>query len=196
VVRDWHDLRVPPDAPPGQYEILLEVLKTGEIIGEVSLGHLEIQGRPRQFVAPEIQHPLEARVGEGVLFLGYDLRSDEVWPGDSLQLTLYWQALEEMQISYTVFTHLLDAEEHVWGQMDSIPLSGAAPTTGWMPGEVFADPYDIVVAPDAPPGVYVFEIGMYDATTGQRLPVLGAPGQPEDDRILLQRIQVLATEAD
>jgi uncharacterized membrane protein len=191
VVRDWHDLRVPPDAPPGQYEILLEVVKTGEIIGEASLGHLEIQGRPHQFAPPEIQHPLEARVGEGVLFLGYDLRSDEVRPGDALQLTLYWQARDEMEISYTVFTHLLDAEERVWGQMDNIPLRGEAPTTSWIPGEVLADTYDIVVAPDTPPGDYLFEIGMYDATTGRRLPVSADGLVVEGDRHLLGEVKIL-----
>jgi len=191
VVRDWHDIHVPPDAPPGQYEILLEVLTTGKTIGEVSLGHLEIQGRPRQFAAPEIQQPLEARVGEGVLFLGYDIGSDEVRPGDALQLTLYWQARDEMQLSYTVFTHLLDAEEHVWGQTDSIPLRGEAPTTSWVSGEVIADRYDIIVAPDAPPGDYVFEIGMYDATTGRRLPVSADGLRAEGDRLLLGEVKIL-----
>ena len=191
VVRDWHDIHVPPDAPPGQYEILLEVLKTGETIGEASLGYLEIQGRPRLFAAPEIQQPLEARVGDGILLLGYDVSSDEVRRGDALQLTLYWQARDEMPISYTVFTHLLDAEAHVWGQSDSIPLRGEAPTTSWVPGEIIADPYDIVVDPDAPPGDYVFEIGMYDATSGQRLTVSADGLRAEGDRLLLGEVKIL-----
>jgi uncharacterized membrane protein len=191
VVRDWHDLRVPPDAPPGRYEVLMEVLKAGATVGEASLGHLEIQGRPRLFAAPEIQHPLEARVGEGALLLGYDVSNDELRPGDSLRLTLYWQALDEMPISYTVFTHLLDAEAHVWGQSDSIPLRGEAPTTSWVPGEIIADPYDVVVDPDAPPGDYVFEIGMYDATSGQRLTVSADGLRAEGDRLLLGEVKIL-----
>jgi 4-amino-4-deoxy-L-arabinose transferase-like glycosyltransferase len=182
---DWHDLRLPPQTPQGLHRLDLRVIQRGETVGQASLGHLEIQGRPRLFVAPEIQHPMQARVGEGVLFLGYDVSSEEVRPGDSLQLTLYWQALEEMQVSYTVFTHVLDAEDHVWGQMDSIPLRGGAPTTGWVSGEVFADPYDIIVDPDAPPGDYVFEIGMYDARSGVRVSVYDLQGEPQGDRILL-----------
>jgi len=194
VLRDWHDLHLPPDTPAGHYVLLVQVLEGGETIGQARLGHVEVRGRPHQFDVPEIQHPLEATLGDGVLFLGYDLSSEDVKPGDTLHLTLYWQALDEMPISYTVFTHLLDAEEHIWGQMDSVPLRGEAPTTGWVSGEVVTDRYDIVVAPDAPPGEYVIEIGMYDATAGQRLPVLDAPGQPKDDRILLQSIQVLSGE--
>jgi 4-amino-4-deoxy-L-arabinose transferase-like glycosyltransferase len=190
ILRDWHDLRVPPDTPPGQYEFRLEVIERDETIAEVNLGHLEIEGRSRRFEIPKMQHALEARIGAGVLFLGYDLEGDELRPGETLKLTLYWQALEEMQASYTVFTHLVDAEGRVWGQMDSMPLRGEAPTTGWVSGEVIADPYDIVVAPDAPAGEYVLEIGMYDATTGGRLPVSTDGQALGEDRLLFASIQV------
>jgi len=194
VVRDWHDLRVPPDTPPGLYEILLEVLETGENIGEVGLGRLEIQGRPHRFDVPEIQHSVEARVGQGALLLGYDLEGAELGPGDAIKLTLYWQALEELQVSYTVFTHLLDADAQMWGQVDSAPLSGEAPTTGWVRDEIISDEYEIAVDPEAPPGEYVIEIGMYDASTGQRLPVSSARGELLGDRIVLAGIRVLAAE--
>ncbi|HEM62629.1 MAG TPA: hypothetical protein ENO24_10090, partial [Chloroflexi bacterium] len=101
VLRDWHDLRLPPDTPPGTHEVLLRVLEGGETLGQVSLGSIELSGRPRRFDIPEIQHPVDARLGDAVLFLGYDLSSEEAKPGDTLHLTLYWQALEEMQVSYT-----------------------------------------------------------------------------------------------
>jgi hypothetical protein len=126
-----------------------------------------------------------------VLFLGYDLSSEDVKPGDTLHLTLYWQALSEMQVSYTVFTHLLDPGQRVWGQLDSIPLMGGAPTTGWVAGEVIADPYEIIVDPTAPVGDYVIEIGMYDGGTGRRLPVYGAEGEVlKEDRILLENVHI------
>jgi len=49
-----------------------------------------------------------------------------------------------------------------------------------------ADEYAIPVAPDAPPGTYVIEVGMYDAATGARLPVRNVEGQPvPGDRVLL-----------
>ena len=111
-----------------------------------------------------------------------------------MQLTLYWQALQEMEISYTVFTHLLDAENQIWGQMDSIPGGGEAPTTSWIEGEVITDEYEIVVDPEAPGGEYLIELGMYDATTGERIPVRDASAEPHGDRILLQAMPVLMAE--
>ena len=133
---------------------------------------------------------MEASLGEAVRFLGYDLSTNEVRAGGTLQLTLYWQALEEMQISYTAFTHLLDAEKQIWGQVDSIPDRGEAPTTSWVEGETIIDEYEIVVDPEAPRGEYVIEIGMYDADTGQRLRVLSGDQGLEADRLVLGVVQV------
>jgi uncharacterized membrane protein len=191
VVRDWHDIPVPLDAPPGKHELLLEVRRGDEVIGETSLGHVTVSGRIRQFALPEIEHPTAARIGEGALLLGYDLSSQGIRPGDTLRFTLYWQALEEMPVSYTVFTHLLDKEGQIWGQMDSVPLRGEAPTTSWVTGEIISDQYDIVVDPEAPPGNYVIEIGVYDPSTGQRLPVFANGHSEEGDRLLLEEVKIL-----
>jgi hypothetical protein len=190
VLRDWHDLVLPPDAPQGRHDLLLQVLEDGQVIGERQLGHLDVQGRSRDFAAPAPEYPMEAIVGDGVLFMGYDLLVDRVTPEQPLEFTLYWQALDEMAVSYTVFTHLLDADERVWGQADSIPLNGEAPTTSWLRGEVLTDRYEIVVDPEAPPGAYVIEIGMYDAATGERLPVFVNDQRLEGDRLLLEEIRI------
>jgi len=196
VLKDWHDVPLPTDMPQGEYEAFVRILEGEHLLGEAALGQFQVHGRPRVFSIPDIQDPMEATLGEGVLFLGYDLSSNELKPGETVQLTLYWQAIEEMETSYTVFTHFLDTEDRIWGQMDSIPQRGEAPTTSWVTGEVITDPYEIIVDPEAPPGTYVVEIGMYDTQTGRRLPVLDAEGQPRDDRILLPSIRVLAAGGD
>ena len=65
-------------------------------------------------------------------------------------------------------------------------MNATRPTTGWAAGEVIVDPYEIPVHPDAPPGRYVIEIGMYDPVTGERLPAFDGDGNPlEQNRILL-----------
>jgi hypothetical protein len=89
--------------------------------------------------------------------------------------------------SYTVFTHLLDTQNQIWGQRDNIPVSGNYPTTGWWEGEMVVDEYEIPIRTDAPAGEYRIEIGMYDATTGQRLSVFTSQAQQlSENRILLE----------
>ncbi|MFB0538271.1 MAG: glycosyltransferase family 39 protein [Anaerolineae bacterium] len=106
-------------------------------------------------------------------------------PNTALRLTLYWRVLAPMEISYTVFTHLLDANGQLWAQKDNPPVRGSYPTTEWRVGETIVDKYDIVIPPDALAGQYELVVGLYDATTGQRLPLLDKIGQRQDERVLL-----------
>jgi hypothetical protein len=142
------------------------------------------------FTPPTVRHPLEANLGDRVKFLGYDLDALPARPGDTLHLILYWQALAEMDESYTVFTHLLDKDNLIRGQKDSLPVGGTLPTSCWVKDEIIVDEYKIPIQPDAPPGQYVIEIGMYQLETGQRLPVIGQEGQIIGGRILLEEITI------
>jgi hypothetical protein len=94
-----------------------------------------------------------------------------------------------METSYTVFTHLLDEAHQVRGQQDNPPVGGRYPTTLWVPDEVVVDEYALAIHPDAPPGTYLIEVGMYDPSTMQRLPVQDPTGAA-GDRVLLGKLQV------
>jgi hypothetical protein len=95
-----------------------------------------------------------------------------------------------MDRRYTVFVHLLDADNRIVAQMDSEPLGGTHPTTEWQIGEIVRDNYGLLIAPDTPPGEYLLEVGMYYLPTLERLPVLDASGSVQDDRVVLGRIAV------
>jgi 4-amino-4-deoxy-L-arabinose transferase-like glycosyltransferase len=185
VLRDWHDVSVPPDTAEGEYQLSVTVLDGESVLGEASLGTVTVKGRPHSFVVPHIQYPLEISVGDSVTLLGYDLSDTQVEPGGAISLTLYWQATGTTETSYTVFTHLLDPQNQVRGQKDSIPGDGTLPTTSWIDQEVITDVYGLTIDADAPPGDYVPEIGMYDAATGERLQLREPTGELIGDRLLL-----------
>jgi len=192
VVREQLDVRIPANVPSGRYTLMAGLAEagSGEEVGLAYLAELTVEGRPRTFEVPPIQHPLEVNLGDQIALLGYALEATELKAGDTLSLTLYWKALAEMETSYTVFIHLLDSENKIWGQRDSLPGNGVLPTTGWLPGEFIMDAHQVPVQPDAPPGQYVIEIGMYQAETGQRLPIINRKGQVVDDRVLLEEVTV------
>jgi len=198
IIKDRYALTIGDDVPAGDYELELmlpnratqEPLAASSGLPTIPLGRLKVEAWERQFTIPSIQHPLEVNLGNEVELLGYDLDRISAKPGDSLRLTLYWRGLEAMDESYTVFTHLLDGESRVWGQKDNVPQAGVYPTTLWVEGEVVTDQYEIVVKPDALPGQYVIEVGMYLPQSGQRLPVLDELGQVQGDRILLETVEV------
>jgi mannosyltransferase len=167
------------------------ICRGSEVGAEVVLAPLEVEAAERVFAAPEVQHHVEGgNLGNKVALYGYDLSAEVLRPGDTLYLNLCWQALEPMDKSYTVFTHLLDEGSQVRGQMDTLPLGGARPTTGWVPPEYLRDEYQLVVDSDAPAGEYLIEVGMYDASTPdfRRLPLLDAEGSVVDNRIILDTV--------
>jgi hypothetical protein len=139
---------------------------------------------------PPIQYPQHATLGQQIRFLGYDLHHSPSKPGGQVYLTLYWQALGNIEEDYTVFTHLLDSEGQLRAQKDNPPVSGLLPTSAWEVGEFIQDRYILSLAPDVPPGEYQLEIGMYQLETGQRLEVREGP-EEEEDRILLGAVEVL-----
>jgi hypothetical protein len=158
----------------------------GEFVaGPIDLATLHIEGH--YYEPPTMGHRQEARLGEQVALLGYDLADSEVHPAEAVALTLYWRAREPIQGQYKVFVHLLGADGKLWGQKDALPLDGYYTTERWRTDEVIVDRYSIPVAADAPRGRYRLAIGMYDPSAGgRRLPVVDSQGAPQpDDRLLL-----------
>jgi hypothetical protein len=190
--RGLHDLRLPPDVPSGEYDLILTLSDTdrNQPMGEVTLGRMTVAGRARRFDLPEIRQPLAANLGDKIRFLGHDLGTQTLTPDSALSLTLYWQAIDRMDTSYSTFVHLLDADNQVRAQRDFMPGDGEAPTTGWIKGEIITDIVDIFVSDDVPPGTYTLEVGMYDPTTGERLFVLDEHGNPVANHLMLEQIIV------
>jgi len=193
LLRGHFRMPIPPDLPTGEYPLRINLVRpNGSHVSTepIPLGPVEVQGRPMRLSAPSPSHPLDLRLGDGILLLGYDLTDPRPEGEETLHLTLYWQAQGPTDVAYTVFTHLLGPQGQVVAQRDSPPQSGEAPTTSWLPGEAIADEYWIPVPPELPPGPLRIEIGMYDPATGDRLPIRDAQGNRlSDDRVLLMPLE-------
>ena len=156
----------------------------GQPIGNsVFVGQVKMVPRGHREFA--IDNPLNFNLANKVALIGYKVDKPDLRSGEEIRLTLYWQAEGEMGTDYTVFTHLIDEEGNIWGQMDSQPLEGDYPTSFWDIGEVIEDEYTLAINENAPAGLYRLEVGMYELATRQRLPVLRDDGEMMDNRILL-----------
>jgi hypothetical protein len=119
---------------------------------------------------------------------GYRLSSTTVRAGESLTLTLFWQAERRPARDFTVYNHLTDAEGTRVAQQDNPPQRGRHPTSRWRPGEAVGDTYELRIGPHVPPGVYELKTGMYVFETLQRLPV--TRGGATSDGLVLAHITV------
>ncbi|MBN1976993.1 MAG: glycosyltransferase family 39 protein [Anaerolineae bacterium] len=187
-------LRIPADLESGAFDLYLIVSDdaTGQVVGDpILLGAREISGRAHYFDLPEPQYPLIADFGSRIRLLGFDLLETAPNPGGQIEVVLYWQALGEVGGAYKVFVHLYDsAGVSILGQHDSPPGNGAFPTESWLPGEVVADSHVIAISPDAAVGSSRVGVGLYDPSTGERLPVFVDGQSQPDDVLVIAEIEV------
>jgi len=125
----------------------------------VSFGELALRPRPGPY-----PNPVSYRFGDRIELVGYEMAPRRVRPGEAVVLTLYWKSLGPTEHDYTVFTHILEPPQTIWGQEDRPPTP---PTSQWQAGEVYRETYTLRVKPETPPGFYEVEIGLY--RTGERL---------------------------
>jgi len=166
----------------------LQATKDGQPVEQVFLQAVKVEPwKPHGY---EISHAMSVNLGNQVDLVGYDLDRREARAADSVRLTLFWRAREEIKEDYTVFTHLADAEGHIWAQDDGYPVDGDYPTSFWSVGEVVRDEYELALPSDVLAGEYEIEVGLYLVSSGRRLPVLDDAGQVLDNRILLDSVMV------
>lgn len=197
-VRGWLTARIPPSFEPGLYKLRLRLSSAGNPGAELLIlpvGDFKVEGWTRIFDSPHPQIKIDADFSGYATLVGVDAPLAQISPGDSLAARLYWRAEAEFAENLTAFVHLIGPDGLLYGQVDQIPGGGAFPTSGWLPGEYITDDYTIGLAPDAPPGDYLIEIGMYNPHTGQRLPVTGKSCQTAnchqtDDKVLLPGLKV------
>ena len=195
-LEDTIDIDVLPGTPPGAYQVSLSLqdltrekwLDTADgndvLLGPVELG-------PRSWSPEQLDLTVRrsAELGPNIKLLGYRL-DGEARPGQALALTLFWQALGQIDTRYTVFTHLSDGAGRLRAQKDNEPADGFYPTTEWRPGEIVRDRYSLEIPADAPAGDYSLQVGLYVPGTGQRLPVSGEAASPSGDSVSLAKISV------
>ena len=141
-------------------------------------------------VAVSVPNPVHFNLGNQVALIGYELDKVEVQAGETLPLTLYWEAMAPLSHDYTVFTQVLGPGNEKIGQKDNQPQGGDYPTSFWDVGEIVPDAYEIQLDPEAPAGEYRLVVGMYLLETGERLPVLDEQGNVVDGMIELVCIRV------
>jgi len=186
-ILDRYSLTVPADAAPGSHVLsvglydgeTLERLAAWDMEGrrlggdQVILGVRPVVRGPAQVQAPPVGHPVGAQFGHLARLVGYDLAQR----ARQLEVTLVWQALGASGWpGHVVFVHLRDGQALV-AQHDGVPDEGRRPTIGWREGEFVADRH-VLALDQVEAGDYTLFVGLYDPTTGERLPAFDPGGAP------------------
>jgi 4-amino-4-deoxy-L-arabinose transferase-like glycosyltransferase len=100
--------------------------------------------------------------------LGYEISANTLGPGQAFYVITYWETRQAFMDSLVAFTHLLGPDGKLYAQADRLDVF----TDSLYPGAAFAQLHRLTVPPDAPPGRYQIQVGMYNANTLNRLPFM------------------------
>lgn len=179
---------VGPDVKPGSYHPALAGWANTEL-------QVTVQTRPRNFKPPaNISTRVNASFGGQVELLGYNLDLAPRWPGQSIDITVYWRSTSTMGHRYVGSFHLLDHTATMWGQIDHILGNDYEyPNTLWAPGEVISQVYRLPLNRQTPPGLYTLEFGLYHQISGNFdfLPVTTATTPTPVKHLYLGPIRVM-----
>ena len=191
VVRDWHRLPISTGVASGVLDLVVAVVEKGQPLAETSLGQVTVEGRPRLMEAPPLAFSQPAVFGERVALLGVAAPDTlEVAPGDTITLTVAWQALSTPTEDLVRFVHVLGPDGRPVSQKDGIPCNGACRAASWLPGEILLDEISLQLPEDLPPGTYPLGVGWYDSSTVQRLPAHTPDGQALTDNLAVLALEV------
>ncbi|HYO24143.1 MAG TPA: hypothetical protein VEQ85_04265, partial [Lacipirellulaceae bacterium] len=211
---DGHELTIPSDALPGYYRVELSFYdpatfaalpaadaRSGAPIGEsLAVDYLAV-GETAVGATGALSPP--AQLGTEISLVGAEVTAEAQTAnlpqvsepvggfeaGDTISVRLFWRAESAITHDYTVFVHVVGPDGQLVAQRDQQPLAGFFPTSYWWPGRVIADEYEVVLPGGAAAGNYELRAGMYNLTTGERLPVTIA-GQPSADFAVIGTLRV------
>jgi hypothetical protein len=193
IVNSYH-IELPETAvSPAELEVVtgLYNVSTGERLTAVD-GKDAIKLGTLNLAAAEGAYPNPISINfEGELeLLGYSVSPRSTNPGDTIELTLFWQPKQSLEEDYTFFAQLIDKDTTRWASMDLIPPEG---TSNWLPGKVQSVKMGLTLAQDTPNNVYPLIIGAYTREENgdfKRLQILTPDGRLTDDFLELTQVRV------
>lgn len=131
-------------------------------------------------IAPDADR-VEVSFEQGIALAGYDTNVVE----NGLEVTLWWQPTARPTGDYTVFVHLINAEDDILAQNDSRPQRGQFNTLWWRDGDIIPDRHFITLdnAEELDRAV-ALRVGLYPTGGSGRLRRVPAPIDEPDFVIL------------
>ncbi len=130
--------------------------------------------------APEPDRPLQVTIG-GARCEGYTVGA--VQPDGGVPVSLFWRVVRPTERELRVFLHLVDGAGRLVGQHDTIGY----PSREWRAGDRFVSLHMIPLSGTSLREDNRLHMGLYDVTTGERLPAAGDAAQA--DMVVLPLLQ-------
>lgn len=136
----------------------------------------------------EIENSYGTNYGNALQLLDGSWQKQSVRPGEVAEFVTIWKVIDPakagpvvppaFETDVVLFSHVLDAQGEILSQRDSLE----APSWAWQPGDIFIQVHPLTVPANTPAGSYETVVGVYDRSSGDRLPVIDEAGAVVDTR--------------
>jgi len=121
--------------------------------------------------------PANLTYGGRARLLGVSVEPKRLSPGERLNVKACWEAISKMDKDYSVFVQVLGPDNVQIAARRTYPGLGRFPTSLWPEGRAFCDTYRMETAAWAEaPLRYQVEVGLFDAESMERLPIVNENG--------------------
>jgi hypothetical protein len=187
---------IPPNLSSDRVRIGLVV---GESITPLATFSVMPASQPESIASvPATATPLDITYEGGIHLRAVEWQNRAGWqPGQTLALSLIWQASAPIPENYKVFVHITGDQVNpasgnpIWGQHDDIPVGGSVSTTRWWPDSLMADLQTLTTSGDMPAGRYAIHVGLYPVLNGPRLAATDGQGHALGDYITVLEFDVV-----
>ncbi len=168
-------LSLPADLPPATYSLIAgmfnsrgeRVVVPGSIDNTLHLSTLDVSPlHPGIFQRERPSTIARAATDDGLRLQGYDLIPQPNGPA----LRLFWETGDGIRNDWITYVHMHDEHGERVAQFDGPAIAGLQPTSQWHADALYLDRRQIDLPADLAPGEYLLRIGLYNRSTGERLP--------------------------
>jgi hypothetical protein len=179
-IADRHVLTIPSGTPPGTYALqawlddidgnaAANIVAPSNLRGQtISLGAVNLVRAKTPSPEPVIPNPIVAQWNE-IALAGTSTLPDRIGAGETLPLTLFWQARQKPMHNYRVHILVLDSAEGRRASDTQSPASDAFPTSQWQAGEIWTGKFQLHIAPGAVPGDLSVFVSLTDEKSDETL---------------------------
>jgi len=140
----------------------------------------------------QVENRVEINFGDQVKLVGYELNGDEWHPGEDLYVTMYWEALEDVDQDLWLLFRLVHRRGYDLAFKDGCPSAGRYTTDHWKKGDVLPSVHRLRIPDDADDHPYRLTLSMHPFESEEWLPILNEQGEDTGDVVILTLIPVVS----